>query len=205
VSRVLGAVIAGGRSERYGSPKPLVVVAGERLVDRVARALALAADVVVAIVNDASLAHAIGLPWRSDELTGHGSLAGVHAALRWAEELGCAGVLAAAADLPLLSAPLLAHLRALALHGWDAVLPESTGPRGMEPLCAFYATSCIGAIERAVARGDARMIGFHDDVRVHRLPLADVRAFGEPEHLFANLNTPADREALERLIAQGAL
>jgi molybdopterin-guanine dinucleotide biosynthesis protein A len=91
----------------------------------------------------------------------------------------------------------------VANDGWDAVLPESTGPRGVEPLCAYYGVACVGPIERAAARGDARMIAFHDEVRVHRLPLAEVRAYGEPEHLFANLNTPADLAALERLLQEG--
>lgn len=202
MSRVLGAIIAGGRSERYGSPKPLAMLAGERLVDRVARVLRETADEVVAIANDPDLARELGLPWRADELPGLGSLAGVHAALRWASEQGCAGILAAAADLPLLSAPLLARLREVASQGWDAVLPESTGPRGVEPLCAYYGLACIGPIERAAARGDGRMIGFHEEVRVYRLPLTEVRAYGEPEHLFANLNSPAELAALERLLLE---
>lgn len=202
MSAVLGAIIAGGRSVRYGSPKPLVVLGGERLVDRVARALRAAADDVVVIANDPALATAIGLPWRADELSDIGSLAGLHAALRWASERACRGVLAAAADLPLLSPPLLRRLREVGEQGWDAVLPESTGPRGMEPLCAYYATSCLGAIERAVAAGDARMIGFHAEVRVHRLPLSEVRTFGDPAQLFTNLNTPAELAGLERMLRE---
>jgi molybdopterin-guanine dinucleotide biosynthesis protein A len=198
---VLGAIIAGGRSSRYGSPKPLVLLAGERLVDRVARVLKQAADEVVVIANDAEIAAEIPLPWRPDVLPGAGSLAGVHAALCWAEERGCSGVLAVATDLPLLSPGLLRHLRSLAA-GWDAVLPESTGPRGVEPLCAYYGTGCIGPIERAVQRGDARMIAFHDEVRVYRLPLAEVRAHGDPERLFSNLNTPAELGRLERLLLE---
>lgn len=202
MSTVLGAIIAGGRSVRFGSPKPLVVLAGERLVDRVARALRAAADDVVVIANDPELATVIGLPWRADELHDIGSLAGLHAALRWASERDCRGILAAAADLPLLSAGLLRRLRELGEQGWDAVLPESTGPRGMEPLCAYYATSCTGAIERAAARGDARMIGFHAEVRVQRLPLSEVRTFGDPERLFTNLNTPAELAGLERMLME---
>ena len=201
---VLGVIIAGGRSTRYGSPKPLVRLGGERLVDRVATSLRAAADQVVAIANDAPLAAAIGLPWRADELRDIGSLAGVHAGLRWAAELGYRGILAAAADLPLISPALLHRLRALGAEGWDVALPESTGPRGVEPLCAYYGLACIAAIERAVERGDARMIGFHDELRVYRLPLAAVRGFGEPERLFANLNTPADLALLERLIEREA-
>jgi len=201
---VLGAIIAGGRSTRYGSPKPLAVLAGERLVDRVSRVLKEAADEVVAIANDAGIAAEIGLPWRADELPGAGSLAGVHAALRWADERGCSGVLAVATDLPLLTPGLLRHLRSLA-PARDAVLPESTGPRGVEPLCAYYGTGCIGPIERAVQRGDARMIAFHDEVRVYRLPLAEVRVHGDPERLFTNLNSPAELGLLEQLLLEGEL
>ncbi|NJD11298.1 MAG: molybdenum cofactor guanylyltransferase [Gemmatimonadetes bacterium] len=197
---VLGAIIAGGRSARFGAPKPLVMLAGERLVDRVARALRDATDHVVVIANEPALAATIGLPWRADELHDIGSLAGVHAALRWAAERGDGGILAVAVDLPLISAPLLRRLRSEGEQGRDAVLPESTGPRGMEPLCAYYAITCLPAIERAATRGDARMIGFHGEVHVHRLPLAEVRAFGEPERLFANLNSPAELAGLERML-----
>ena len=87
---------------------------------------------------------------------------------------------------------------AAALAMPDAVLPESTGPRGVEPLCAWYSTVCIAAIESGVARGDAPLIGFHQDIRVRRLPLERVRALGDPATLFQNLNTPADRVAAER-------
>jgi len=200
---VLGAIIAGGKSVRYGSPKALARFAGERLVDRVARALGEAADELVVIANDPALAAEIGLPWRADELTGIGSLAGLHAALRWAGERGCDGVLAAGADMPLLAAALLSRLRARGAEGWDAVLPESEGPRGLEPLCAYYALACITPIERATARGDARLIGFHDEVRVLRLPLAEVRSFGDPRILFTNINTTAEHAQLERLVLEG--
>jgi molybdopterin-guanine dinucleotide biosynthesis protein A len=202
VSRVLGAILAGGQSRRFGSPKALACFAGERLVDRVTRVLRSTTDELVVIANDPALAAAIGLPWRADVLAGIGGLAGVHAALQEAAARGCAGALVVAADMPLLSSPLLAHLRTLGESGWDAVLPESEGPRGVEPLCAWYATVCRAAIERAAARGDTRLVGFLRDLRVHRVPLAEVRTFGVPELLFANLNTSADLERLERLAVE---
>jgi hypothetical protein len=48
------------------------------------------------------------------------------------------------------------------------------------------------------------MIGFHDDVRVARVPIDRVRACGSPEVLFMNVNTPEDRAAAERIAAGAA-
>jgi molybdopterin-guanine dinucleotide biosynthesis protein A len=199
---VLGVVIAGGLSSRFGSPKALAQVAGQRVVDRVIAALrdALHDADIVSIVNDAAIAAAIGLPHRADVLVGIGALGGVHAGLLWARERNCRGILAAGCDMPFVEPALLRALLDRAGEA-DAVLPASAGPRGVEPLCAWYGTACVPAIEAAVRAGDMRMIGFHDAVRVVRLPLHEVRMFGDPARLFMNLNTPADRDAAERLLA----
>jgi molybdopterin-guanine dinucleotide biosynthesis protein A len=198
---VTGAIIAGGASSRFGSPKALAEVGGMRVVDRVAQALrAAAGNDIIAIVNDPDLALQIGLPHRPDAIAGAGALAGVHAALVWARERGRAGVLAAGCDMPFLSIALLNEL--LAHAGQDLVIPASDGPRGIEPLCAFYGTTCIAPIEDAVARGDARMIGFHEHVRVHRIAIDVVRTFGDPAIMFMNLNTAADLAAAERIVRE---
>lgn len=199
---MLGAIIAGGLSSRFGSPKALARVGGIRVVDRVANALRenVATDHVVAIINDAELAREIGLPHRPDIIGGAGALGGVHAALVWARERGCTGILAAGCDMPFIAPALIAALLS-ASDGHDAVLPASEGRRGIEPLCAFYGTGCIDAIEAATSRGDARMIGFHDDIRVHRMTLDVVRTFGDPARMFMNLNTASDHAAAERIAA----
>ncbi|MCI0432901.1 MAG: molybdenum cofactor guanylyltransferase [Gemmatimonadetes bacterium] len=196
---VRGAIIAGGQSTRYGSPKALARVAGRRVVDRVTDALRTVTPDVVAIVNDSALAVEFALPHRSDVHAGAGALGGLHAALAWADEDGFDGVLACACDMPFASSRLLAALWAAGDATTDAVLPESEGPRGLEPLCAWYSTRCVAAIERAIHRRDHRLISFHRDVRVTRLPLEAVRGFGDPARLFANLNTPSDRDRAEGL------
>jgi molybdopterin-guanine dinucleotide biosynthesis protein A len=202
--RTCGAAIAGGRSVRYGEPKSFASVAGERLIDRVLRALRAASDEQVVIANDVDAYASLGLPVRTDVLADGGPVAGIHAALLHAAQSGCDGVLVLACDMPFPSAPLL---RALAQHAHahdvDAVLPASDSRRGMEPLCAWYSTRCIVPIERAVARDDLRVIGFHEEVRVAVLPAAEVAQFGEPQRLFMNVNTREEREQAERLAAAG--
>ena len=105
-------------------------------------------------------------------------------------------------------AALLAALRARgARDDADAVLPESDGSRrGVEPLCAWYASTCLPAVTAALEAGDRRVIAFHDAVRTVRIGIDEVRAFGDPSRLFANVNAPAElawaegiaRETVER-------
>jgi FdhD protein len=100
-------------------------------------------------------------------------------------------VLVVAWDMPFVPAGLLRRLRELG-DSSDVAVPESGSRRGVEPLCAFYAPSCLPAIEQSLSSGDLRVVGFHARVRVARLPASEVSAFGDPELLFMNVNTPDD-------------
>jgi molybdopterin-guanine dinucleotide biosynthesis protein A len=170
-----------------------------RVVDRVIDALRAVTPDVIAIANDAALGDAIGVPWRSDRTPGLGPLAGLDAALAWCVELGFDGIVACACDMPFMNAGLLSRIVRDA-DAANAVLPESTGPRGVEPLVAYYSVACLPAIAASAARGDHRLISFHDAVRVVRVPLDEVRTFGDPETLFMNLNTPSDRARADALV-----
>ncbi len=197
-----GAVLAGGAARRYGGqPKGLVELGGRRILDRVV-------DAVVGVTGESPLLvanAADGPTWRPDLRTipdvrpGRGSLGGIYTAV----VSGAGPVLCVAWDMPFLTIELLRALRA-GSTGWDAFLPESDGRRGVEPLCAVYGPACGPAIERQLARGDLRAIGFHADVQVGTLPLERVRAFGDPDVLFFNVNTPADLERAEAAWRQRA-
>lgn len=198
--RNLGAVMAGGRSERYGSAKALAAVGGEPIIARVSRALGAAGTDVVVLTGDAEVAAAAGAPARPDAVPGLGALGGIHAGLLWAREEDRPGILAVGCDMPFLSVPLLERIIDLSQGApLDVVAPEGGGPRDIEPLCAWYGVACLEAIERAIGRGDHRMIGFHANVRVARIPIADVERFGPLDRIFLNVNTPDDRERAEAL------
>lgn len=185
-----GAVLAGGAARRYGGrPKGLLEVGGRRILDRVVEAVQAVTGAPPLLVANAADARA----WRPDLrvepdlLPGAGSLGGILTAVAAAPT----PALCVAWDMPFVTAELLAALVA-GSRDWDAFLPESDGRRGVEPLCAVYGPACRAPIERQIARGDLRAIGFHADVRVGRLALERVRALGEPETLFFNVNTPDD-------------
>jgi molybdopterin-guanine dinucleotide biosynthesis protein A len=194
-----GAILAGGRNSRYGEHKALATVAGVPIITRIQRVLGGVTPDLILIANEPERYEATGLRQRPDAIPALGALGGIYSALLWALEEGRRGVLAVACDMPFLDGRLLGRLLAGAGSGAEIVVPESPGRRGVEPLCAFYATSCIPAIESQIARGDRQVIGFYDGLRVERIPLAEVRAHGDPELLFMNVNTPEERERAEQL------
>lgn len=199
----LGAILAGGQNRRYGAHKALETIGGVAIVERVRRALHAVTPDVVLIANEPEAYRAIGLPMRPDARPGLGVLGGILTALLWAREAGRDGALAVACDMPFLSPTLLARLLAESPDA-DVVVPESPGRRGVEPLCAWYGVACIPAIEAEIARGDRHVVGFFDDVRVRRIPLADVLEHGAPGTLFMNVNTREERELAERLASDVA-
>lgn len=199
-----GAILAGGQSRRFGAPKATAVLGGEPLVRHVYRALAAATEPVV-VVSHLELADALpGVPTLADRWPAGAALAGIEAALSWAEQHGLAGALCVGCDLPFLAPSLLRALLQMAAHdgGAQAVVPESGGRHGFEPLCACYAVSALPVVRARLERAQHGLAGLVAELRHRRLPLAQVRAHGEPDVLFLNLNTPADYDHALRLWAR---
>lgn len=199
---IRGAILAGGGATRFGGkPKGLEVVGGERILDRLVGVITAALEeppLLVANAPDAST-------WRPDLRTvadvrpGLGALGGIYTAVVEAP----APVVCVAWDMPFVSERLIRALAAqLARH--DAVLPESGGRRGVEPLCAAYGPACRNAIADSLTTGDLRAIGFHDRIRVGILPLTEVRLLADPDLLFFNVNTADDLAKADQLWRQHA-
>lgn len=194
-----GAVLAGGAASRYGGvPKGLLTVGGRRILDRVVDGVQAVTGAVPLLIANAPGASA----WRPDLKTipdarpGFGSLGGIYTAVTAAPQ----PVLCVAWDMPFVPEGLLrALIDGRAAGNYDAFLPQSSGRRGLEPLCAVYGPACGPAIERRLESGDLQAISFHADVRVGILSLAEVRAFGDPDELFFNVNMPDDLERAEAL------
>jgi molybdopterin-guanine dinucleotide biosynthesis protein A len=160
----------------------------------VAAALREATDSLLLVANDPTAVDWIsGVPVATDKLHGQGSLGGIHAALVAAN----GPVIIVAWDMPFVPASLLRALRGAGVAG-DAAVPESGSKRGLEPLCAYYAPACVSPIEKRLAAGDRRVIGFYEDIRLVRLPHAEVARHGDPERMFMNVNTPEELEIAER-------
>ncbi len=119
MTRLLGAVLAGGRSSRYGSDKAIALWQGKPLIEHVIAALRPMVDELVICGRD--FGGRIGIPDRP--APGMGPLGGLNAALHHAAAHGFDVVISAGCDTPLLPGALLRQLRNSPDPAFVAALP----------------------------------------------------------------------------------
>lgn len=187
---VVGVVLAGGRSSRFGRDKALLQLGGETLLQRTVTTLRAACGETLIVGPPERAAQAPGTPVAQDDLPGIGPLGGIATALRARPDRA---VLVVAVDMPFLNVALLRHLAGLS-GGADVVLPVVDG-RGQQ-LHAVYGPGCLPAIEAQIARGDYKIDRFFPTVRVRRVEEVELRPFDPELRAFQNVNTPAAWEAV---------
>lgn len=167
--RTLGAVLAGGRSSRFGSDKAAATWNGRALVDHAAALIGQLVDRVV-IVGPDDVADLPG--------PGLGPLGGIAGALDLAADEGFASVLTIGCDMPRAPAELIATL----LRRAPAYCPDAPVLGHWPAALGAHLQAWLTRDERSV-RGWARAVG--------ALPISS------PVPL-ANINTRADLDALAR-------
>lgn len=201
-ARCSGIVLAGGSGTRFGGAKKgLLRLGSRRVVDWTLEALAQATDELLMISNDVDVRLALpNVPSRPDVRRERGSLVGLHSALTHCTE----AALVVAWDMPFLSPRLLLALRERGEGAGRAVIPE--GPRGPEPLCAYYPKSCLEIVNRHLASGELKLSAFVAALSSPVvLSLDEVRNFGAPDRLFTNVNTPDDFAAAQSVVDRDQL
>lgn len=144
---LIGAVLCGGQSSRFGTDKALADAGGTAMALRVATALRDAgADPVVAVGGAAG--GRLGLPTVADRYPGQGPLEGLASVLRWAKT---GLVVVAPCDLPLLRGE---HLRQLIDAATDERAAVATVDGGPQPSLACWPASWAPAIRALVDQGD---------------------------------------------------
>jgi len=193
---VSAAILAGGKSRRMGRDKAWLDLGnGVPLVRRVASALALVATEVVVVASDPRFA-ALGLPVVPDRYGEKGAFGGIATAVSATTgELVCV----AACDMPWPS-PAVYELLLRVIDGYDVAIPRVA--EELETMHAVYRRSCLPAMERALARGEMRVISFFSEVRVREVSAHELRAVDPELTAFENLNTPED---LQRASRRGSL
>jgi molybdopterin-guanine dinucleotide biosynthesis protein A len=195
---VVGVVIAGGRSRRFGAEKAVAELGGRPLLlwaaERLARCCSRVAVNTRPGTGAESLAHALQLTVLTDAAGDpDGPLSGVKAGLLWAREQGATHLAVSPCDVPL--APDDLYPRLLAAAGEGAALAETS--EGRQPMCAVWPVSALPAIVSALASGEHpptwRML---EEAGAQKVLFAS-------HSRFANLNTREDLARFEALLAAG--
>jgi molybdopterin-guanine dinucleotide biosynthesis protein A len=169
---ILGAVIAGGRSRRFGSDKAVALLEGRLLIDHAIAALLAVTDEIVVCGRD--WPGLTNLPDRpAPDL---GPLGGINAALADAQARGFSGVVTIGCDMPGVPPQLLLDLiAACPAHAAEA------------PILGCWPAALASSLDRHLAEGGDRSIR-----RWARTVGAGTVDSAVP---LANINTPSDLAA----------
>jgi len=170
---ILGAVLAGGGSTRFGSDKALAEIDGRTLIARAVEALEAQCDAVVVVGRET--APAPTLPdWPRE---GMGPLGGLAAALHHAADAGYWAVLTCAVDSVGLGGSLVAELQ-----------PAPAYAEG-QPVIGLWPADASAKLD-ALLESDGRhsMLAFAEAIGARA-----VRLSHQPD----NINTPADLKAAQ--------
>ena len=192
------AVLAGGRSRRFGSDKRLLPIEGTTLLGRtLALAASLSDDVVLVVADDADAqhlapvlaAHAGRVRVVTDTRSDTGPLAGLEAAL------GAAGnevVLVLAGDHPRLGADLLTLLIATARAHPQARAVTLAGPLGPEPMLTVHRRASLVEVSAALDAGSRRMLDLLERLEPHIIDEPTWRAHDAAGDGLVDIDTPDD-------------
>lgn len=171
---LIGAVLVGGKSSRFGRDKSLAPVGESTMGALVVSALRRAGlDPVVAVGGTAG--DALGLPTVPDRWVDRGPLSGLASVLLWAKE---GSVLVAHCDLPRLHSDDVAAIAAAAQkHPECGIVATCDGRRQTQLLC--LPASAADRVRTALNRGSGRLRSVFDsgtwiEVPVRRASVSDV-------------------------------
>jgi molybdopterin-guanine dinucleotide biosynthesis protein A len=170
--RILGAVLAGGGSRRFGSDKALAEIDGRTLIERAITDLSACVE-TVAVCGREMTGH-LSLPDRPR--ADMGPLGGLNAALHHAVSHGFAGVLSTGCDVPVFPQELAATL-----IGEGAAIVEG------QHLLGYWPSALSPVLNAHLEAGSDRSLKAWFAVAQPRRIVFDMS--------LPNINTPADLEA----------
>lgn len=209
-AKVGAAVLAGGQSRRMGRDKAFLPFGGRPLIERTLETLDRRFDEVLLVANDLPRYAYLGRRVAADLKPGAGSLGGIYTAVALGTNEARSHVFVCACDMPFLDDALIDLLLHEAAREGEGGLPDVVVPEdpdapdssaGLHPLCAVYGRGTLAAIERRLAEGRLKVIGFYDEVRVRRVGAEALARAGVPRHALMNANTPEDLALAEAILA----
>jgi molybdenum cofactor guanylyltransferase len=198
-AKIPGVLLAGGLARRMGGgDKPMRMIAGRTILDRVVARLAPQCDGLILNANgDPARFSAFGLPVVADGVADFpGPLAGILAALDWAaaNRPDVKLVFSAAADCPFLPRDLVSRLYT-ALRAENAELAVAASDGQSHPVIGLWSVSLREQLRHALVVEDVRKI----DRWTARYRLATVTWPVTPLDPFFNANTVDDIAEADRL------
>lgn len=197
--RIVGYVMAGGASSRFGFDKAEAEFDGRTMLERTLEALREITGPVSVVASPDRYQH-LSHEVIPDGWPGEGPLGGIITALRhtlrtspapWNLIVGC--------DMPFLTREWLRFLCERAVHS-DAEVVAPFSENGLEPLCACWRTDALEILQAAFDDRVRKVTEAMKRLRMEALDEKDWKRFDPAGRLFWNMNTPADYEDAKRIL-----
>lgn len=163
--QILGVILAGGKSSRFGKDKSLLVVEGKTILERVKSVLSSIFSEVIVVMKDI--------------IPNKGPLGGIYTALL---NSNLPYIFVSACDMPFLKDSVIKEI-VDKVDNFDIVVPKTKN--GLHPLCAVYSKKCTPIIKEAIDKGELKVQGIFSKLNTKVVDIA-----GE----IVNINTPEEYE-----------
>ncbi|MBI2337249.1 MAG: molybdenum cofactor guanylyltransferase [Deltaproteobacteria bacterium] len=181
--KILGVILAGGQSARFGSNKAFALYDGVPIIHRVLKAMQEVFAETFLITNTPEVYRHLPLPVYQDLLPQRGPMGGLVTAFSLTHK---EKIFVVACDLPLLD-PALIECILKEAQNFDAIIPVSEQE---EYLMAVYSHTLFAGMRQQILTGERSLKKFlAGKPNIHRLNLHP--------HQSCNINTPQDLARLE--------
>ncbi|MFH1862642.1 MAG: molybdenum cofactor guanylyltransferase [bacterium] len=180
---ICAAILAGGKSLRFGSDKALMSLRGEFALSRLIATLEQLFQPVFIVADQPEKIPPSSTTIVQDVIPDCGPLGGILTALQYSPTPRC---FIAACDMPILDLDILRFL-AVEWGTEDILIPKVDGEE--QPLAAFYRNSCLPVVRDCLRQSKLSLRCLWDYVQVR---YCDLNAHFHKEKLarcFANINT----------------
>lgn len=187
---ITGIILAGGKSQRMGMEKGLVVFHGQPLIQRAIAVLKVLCHKILISSNTSSYDH-LGYKVVHDVMHDSGPMGGIYSCLRESKSR----VNLVSCDMPFVAADIY-HL--LANHAGDAwICVPWYENEHFEPLCGIYTKDCLPDMEAYINIKNYKLPELFLNTNFKALKIKDIYPKLK-EYYFFNINSPSDLDlALE--------
>ena len=181
-----GAVLAGGKSERFGSDKRFFKIGNKTLLEIACEKVKSNFEVKYLVVDSQFKFNISDFIIIKDKIDGKGPLIGIYSALCEVKDKGCVFV---PVDMPFLPDELLRYISSL--QSYDAVYINFSGK--IYPIPGYYSKDVLPLIKNLIECGNFSIKKLLDKVK-NKFEIREdiIKKFGDPSLLLLNINKPSD-------------
>lgn len=194
-------VLAGGQSQRMGSPKALLDFRGKALIEYALSLLSEICSEVFIVTKNPELYEKFGTEILTDLYANGGPMGGIytglqHAANHWSFVLAC--------DMPFVRKKLLLGLLKQIKNepNLKAVIPLAPANAGeesiLQPLCALYSKNCLPFFHQRLTSGKISLFQSMKETETKIVPWSELDPEDKDAASFININTARELERVRK-------